>query len=566
MFRRLLNAGDVANVCELRSDSSEVYVAAGQPFNGDWFARPALVRRIWLSMMYSDKLCDYYLELARIPCGRESFAGSDMRFSSEYESLESELAKVHSIHGTSQPDWQKVIDLGECLLRQHSKDLRVVVWLTWALHQRESFPGLLAGLGLLRDLCERHWAVVYPVKLRTRAAAFAWLVLRLEPLSVQNLPLTHQRPLFQAILEHLTRLDELWAGQLGEGAPLLLPIRRQLGDRLERAAQGNPEPGAVAGVIAQLKQAATPLRSPELTVDSEKDAHKRLRALQDQARPLCAWWLRQDATDLRALRLGRTLAWLGLVSYPEADSERITSLRAPTRDRLKRYQERFEQGQYADLLLELDASLATALFWFDGVRRVWECLEALQAESAMAELEADFAQLLKRLPQLPLLRFHDGTPFADTATRDWIALHIERHLRKPEPPRVTFDAEGQPWEVALQQAVPLLRKDGLKSAVCELRQGLHAAASDRARFQWRLAVARLCMLAGKHELAKIQLEQLDQELQHAGLERWEPALALQVAHLLYRCCDLLPQTQAVRERKEDTHRRLCRFDLETVLE
>jgi type VI secretion system protein VasJ len=79
-------------------------------------------------------------------------------------------------------------------------------------------------------------------------------------------------------------------------------------------------------------------------------------------------------------------------------------------------------------------------------------------------------------------------------------------------------------------------------------------------------VARLCVLAGKHELAKVQLEQLDQELQHAGLERWEPALALQVAQLLYRCCDLLPQSQAVRERKEDTHRRLCRFDLEAVLE
>ena len=83
---------------------------------------------------------------------------------------------------------------------------------------------------------------------------------------------------------------------------------------------------------------------------------------------------------------------------------------------------------------------------------------------------------------------------------------------------------------------------------------------------WRLAQARLCVLAGKHELAKIQLEQLDDHLQHAGLERWEPDLALQVAQLLFRCCELLPQDQAVRERKEQTHRRLCHFDLEAVLE
>lgn len=517
-------------------------------------------------MIYSDKLLDYYLEMARSPCSAATFAGSDMRFSSEYEALEFELAKAQSIHGSGQPDWQKVRDVAEGVLRHHSKDLRVAVWLTWALHQCESFPGLLAGLGLLRDLCERHWGEVYPVKPRTRAAAFGWLVLRLEPLCLQNLALHPQRPLFQAILEHLTQLDELWSGHLGEDAPLLLPVRRQLAEHLERAAQAAPEPGAVGAVIAQLKHATTQLLAPEPAIDSEKAAHKRLRVLQDQARPLCAWWLRQDATDLRALRLSRAMAWLTLVGYPDADGERITTLRGPTSDKLQRYQERFDQGHYADLLLELEASLATAMFWFDGLRRVWECLAALQAAAAMAELEADFALLLKRLPNLPELRFHDGRPFADAATRDWIRLHVERHMRKPEPPKVAIDATAQPWETALQQVMPVLRKDGLKAAVNQLNQGVRTAVSERERFQWRLAVARLCVLAGKHELAKVQLEQLDQELQHAGLERWEPALALQVAQLLYRCCDLLPQSQAVRERKEDTHRRLCRFDLEAVLE
>lgn len=166
-------------------------------------------------MIYSDKLLDYYLEMARSPCSAATFAGSDMRFSSEYEALEFELAKAQSIHGSGQPDWQKVRDVAEGVLRHHSKDLRVAVWLTWALHQCESFPGLLAGLGLLRDLCERHWGEVYPAKPRTRAAAFGWLVLRLEPLCLQNLALHPQRPLFQAILEHLTQLDELWSGHLG---------------------------------------------------------------------------------------------------------------------------------------------------------------------------------------------------------------------------------------------------------------------------------------------------------------------------------------------------------------
>lgn len=209
-------------------------------------------------MVYSGKFCTYYLELAQTPCSQSNFAGGDVRFSTEYETLEFELGKAQSIHGACQPDWQKVVATAEVLLREQSKDLRVAVWLTWALHQRESFPGLLAGLKLLRHLCERHWPEVYPRKTRTR--------------------------------------------------------------------------------------------------------------------------------------------------------------------------------------------------------------------------------------------------------------------------------------------------------------------SDRERFHWRLAQARLCVQAGKHELAKIQLDHLDLELQRTGLERWEPELAVHVTQLLHRCCDLLPQSHAVRERKEDTHRRLCLFDLEAVLE
>jgi type VI secretion system protein VasJ len=517
-------------------------------------------------MGYSDKLCIYYLELAQLPCTQTSFAGSDIRFSSEYEVLESELGKAQSIHGVGQPDWQKVQEVSEYLLREQSKDLRVAVWLTWALHQRKSFPGLLAGLGGLRYLCEHHWSAVYPEKPRTRGAAFRWLVVRLESLFAHNLSLQNQQPLFSRVLEHLVRLDELWAEHLGDDAPLLSPIRRQLAQRLELAAQGDAPAAGLNAVVVHALQATAQVPKPEATVDSEKAAQKLLRSLQEQARPLCAWWLRQNASDLRALRLNRTLTWLALVGYPEADNQRLTALRGLAPDKLNRYQERFAQGHYAELLLELEASLCGAMFWLDGVRMLWQCLDALQAEQATTELEVTFALLLRRLPNLPEFHFHDGTPFADAATRDWIALRILRHLQAPESHAAVVNRDAEPWEVALQEAVPRLRKDGLKAAVNELTQGLHAARSDRARFHWRLAQARLCVLAGKHELARVQLELLDHELQRTGLDRWEPELALQVIRLLHRCCDLLPQDHAVRERKEDTHRRLCLFDLEAVLE
>ncbi|MNV86632.1 hypothetical protein D3C71_1806820 [compost metagenome] len=114
--------------------------------------------------------------------------------------------------------------------------------------------------------------------------------------------------------------------------------------------------------------------------------------------------------------------------------------------------------------------------------------------------------------------------------------------------------------------LPKLRKDGLKSAVQQLKLGLAKARGGRERFFWQLTLARLCYSAKKYELAKTQLESLDQTLRATGLGDWEPDLALDVLRMLHSCCELLPQNHAVRESKEEIYRRLCHLDLEVVLD
>ena len=55
-------------------------------------------------MSYSSKLSAHYLELAKVSVSKENFAGEDVRFSSEFEALESELAKASSMHESGQID------------------------------------------------------------------------------------------------------------------------------------------------------------------------------------------------------------------------------------------------------------------------------------------------------------------------------------------------------------------------------------------------------------------------------------------------------------------------------
>ncbi|NUU38153.1 type VI secretion system protein TssA [Pseudomonas sp. C2B4] len=518
-------------------------------------------------MFYSSKLSAHYLDLAKQPVSKEGFAGEDVRFSNEYEALESELGKAQSMHESGQVDWLKIRENSESLLRCQSKDLRVGAWLAWALYQRESFQGLLAGLGYLHHLCENHWAEVYPGKARTRSAAIGWLVPRLEQALNENIAIKEQLPLFRRMAEHLEGLDAACTGHLGDDAPLLLPVSRRLKTMIHRAADNQPEPGVVGAAVAQVKQAATQLFTPGVPIDNEKEAHKALRAQQDSARPLCAWWLKQNATDLRALRLNRTLLWLPIDAVPGRNAEHITALRGLPTDKLKSYRDRFDQGAYADLLVELEASLAKAPFWFDGQRMVWECLQGLNAELAMREVEIHFAWLIQRLPGIIELRFHDGVPFADSETRAWISASVMPHLQTATAPRKVEVVDTQPaWELALDEVLPILRKDGLKTAVQVLKQGMQNAQGGRVRFFWQFSLARLCFMAKKYELARTQLEILDQTLQDSGLHAWEPDLVLEVLHLLHSCCELLPQNHAVRERKEEIYRRLCHLDLEVVLE
>jgi type VI secretion system protein VasJ len=192
-------------------------------------------------MTYSTKLSAHYLDLAKSPVSAEKFAGEDARYSSEYEALECELGKAQSMHESGQIDWLQILETSENVLRTQSKDLRVGAWLAWALYQRESFPGLLAGLGLLHHLCKSHWAEIYPLKSRTRSAALSWLVPRLEQVLNENIAIKKQLPLFRRLVEHLEGLDAACTEHLGDDAPFAianLPSLEKLGPAGRRQSAG----------------------------------------------------------------------------------------------------------------------------------------------------------------------------------------------------------------------------------------------------------------------------------------------------------------------------------------
>lgn len=249
----------------------------------------------------------------------------DARFSPAFESIEVELAKERSLHDDNEVDWESIRDQCEIFLATHSKDLRVAIWLTWSLHKRESFAGLLAGCTLVHQLCKTYWSSLHPLKPRTRTAAFNWLMPRLEKTLSEHVAIADQLPLFRQLAVLLRDLEDVLSKNLGAEAPLLLPLSRRLDDLVTRSAEGLPAPGSVGAALAHVKQVATQVFVPSTSIENEREANKSLRDLQDQVRPLCGYWLRQKTSDIRALRLARTLMWLPIHGLPEHNAERITS-------------------------------------------------------------------------------------------------------------------------------------------------------------------------------------------------------------------------------------------------
>ncbi|MCD5994607.1 type VI secretion system protein TssA [Pseudomonas sp. CDFA 602] len=513
-------------------------------------------------MAQLDQLLNQFIGVAQRPINGLDDAGEDIRFSPEFDALEAELNITESGLRSSNVDWIKVRQGCESILCEQSKDLRVACWLVWALYQCDSFPGLLAGMGLLHWLCEQRWQVLHPRKSRTRAAAMGWLFSRLEKIPIEDVSIKKQRSLFEKLAVYLGDLDDLLGRHLINDAPLLLPLRRRLTRVIQQAAQ-NEE--ARPTVTEQVRHVATQLFSKSQAIGSEKDARQAWSAHRESAYCLTAWWLQQKTTDLRALRLNRTVLWLDIENAPPSNADGITELRGVPSDGVKIYRERLEQGHYADLIVRVESSLTGCPFWLEGQRIVWECLKGLNADSAAEEVEVQLAVLLQRIPTLIDLRFQDGQPFADTETRDWIAAHVLPIVMPSQPVTSASGVDEQPtWDAVYHELVPGLRGGGFRAAVSIIKQHIGDARGGRACFYWQFTLARICYEAKKYELARVQLEMLDQQIQALDLHAWEPDVVLNVWRLLHLCYQRLPQNNDSSLGK-DVYRRLCYHDLETVL-
>lgn len=476
--------------------------------------------------------------------------------------------------GQNAVDWTLLIRACERILSDEAKDIKIAVFYAFALFRRQNFVGLEVAATVIRDMIVHHWDTMLPPvrKAANRSQQLEWLAGKLGPLMPDHPPAGREgaalcacKALFEDIaaqtaergvkpkLNDLLRPLDGLAKEIEAAAEQAREREEEARAKAEAEARNRTAPppptgneaagtgGAAGGTAPGASPSST--GSPALPaaaaikVEPVSVASGATTQQIDTAFSTSAQGLKQIAKALLEARLSdprpyqilRFALWGGL-TLPPPNQNGKAPLMGPPPDRIKFLNGLIAAGQFQEAIPQIESSLTAQFFWLDAHRLTVAALDGLGADYAEARrvvVEA-LAGFLRRFPTLVDLSFQTGVPFADPATRAWIASEVLANGGAGA-------AAGHPWDEAADEARRLAGQGKMAEAAARFAQGRRQAGGERARLMWDLAQARFCLEIGKQAVAVSILEYLDDQIDVHNLESWEPEIALEATKLLLAC-------------------------------
>jgi type VI secretion system protein ImpA len=366
-------------------------------------------------------------------------------------------------------------------------------------------------------------------------------------------------------LTALDGLDRLGQEKLLDLAPRYTPLRNALADLRQVAAPllamklelepdpVEPEPEFDGGVetVSEGGQAAAVTMSA--TPRSRADAESRITAA---ARYLRA----QNPKDPAPYLLLRGFRWgelrvQGSTIEPKLLAAPPTELRSNLRGLLL-------DGQWARLLEAGEEVMASPYGrgWLDLQRYVLTACHGLGTEydHVVTAIRGALRALFLDLPQLPSLVLMDDTPTANAETQAWLREQALASELAVDASPVALASDGRAGRGITERAMERVRAGEPEKAVELLIRQAAQERSPRERFLRRSEAAAIMTDTGREAVAMPILEELLQEIDEHGLEKWEAGDT--VAHtlgLMYRC---MRRLQGDSSSTEQLYLRICRLD------
>lgn len=523
------------------------------------------------------------LELGRKPISDAAPAGVPSRDDPAYEALAGEFRKLE-LPELPAVDWSGAVKLASDVLENKSKDVMAGVYLAIALFERDGYDGLASGLGVLHDMLSTYWDTMHPERVRPRQSAFQYLGDRGAKRVSQRSGDGANRATIEGLLETTAKLDTLLSEKLEGGSGLLSEMTRALRDVLDQtapAASSEPAPSSSSATTASSASFSSAGAALPSSVGSEDDFDRAVQAVRPVLRSIGEYKRMTNPRDPLAYRLPRIATWIAIKQSPPS-SGGATSIPAPEpADTLEKLEGRIAAQQWAGVLEETESRMATSVFWLDLHYFAYTALRGMGPDfyAASEGVAGEVRSLLQRLPDLAELSFAGGMPLANDATRSWVgdtvlaAAGSGGSAGAKSSLGLSLAAEGgEPDGLAEARlrAAALVGEGKLADAVRLFEAGSARALKARERAAWKVAVARVCADAGRHDVALAQLEALQDDLQATTLEAWDPELASQMLRLLLSARQkAVPASAAAPDEQQKTRellRRLARLDVVAALD
>lgn len=362
----------------------------------------------------------------------EAPCGEDLSLDPEFESLAEEIGKDKSLHGDQKTDWVAVYGLADSLLAR-SKDVWVFAYGTVAVYHVKSVPDCIYCINSLTELLSTQWQSLHPAleRPKRRLAPLKWMCDKFHSIADNTAFLSLNPTDLGALNDAFISLQEKIDFLLPENELSFGSILRA---QLEGVQESTPAPGQT-GAPTDPKppgSVSVPPSQPQLLQTALEDIEKRslippavlpqlIRAINDNARQVGDHLLAINKEDERAYQLHRIAIWGTLLQLPPADASGLTQLSCPIPpEMIATYTSAVNDKRHAEILPQIERAASKAPFWFDGQHLIVKCLEGLSATLPALSVKHSLAQLVKRFPELPSLKFRDGRPFASPKTATWI--------------------------------------------------------------------------------------------------------------------------------------------------
>lgn len=556
--------------------------------------------------------------IGSVPISDDQPCGANVRYESDFEKLEAELAKQESLNAET-VDWDVVAQLSARIIQTSSKDLLVGSYLCYALLVKDGYHGLGVGINILNDMVSLHWDCLFPPakRMRARQTAFTWLAEKAGNYVSATVPGSKESESVVEAADMLKQLDGALVEKMGDQAPMLTELSRPLKGYRQSAeaeiaksqpaapvappsaAPVAPEPvfqePAVQAEMAEIidetteQQTAAPEQAPAKPVpaaakskasiapppdagslESDADSKKVLRQLQTTARDIAGFWITQKLSDARSYRVARVAAFMVVESAPP-DNNGVTQINPPAPERLKFFEAQAGKGDVTSLIPELEKTLARSPFWFDGQFLVVKSLRSLGAEyeAAVQTVIRELGNFISRLPDVVGLSFSNETPFADDQTRMWFDAEVLGQSSGAGGGGASESTSGELWNSTLSEAKQLAASGDADKALAMMSEGMSNACQLRDQVYWRCAIAELMLQTGKADTAASVLEQASQQAKAMQIPEWEPQLLAKIYNLLVQSYQKQQKTnkenKSLKEKAELAYEQLCWFDPVTAL-